>query len=128
MYCWGPQRTTLNWLGNAASAVPRRLDYAPLHSLSLGEGHARALNGEGLGICWGYNPYKSYPLGHGSSDFAILTPTRMYSDLRFAAIDGGSLISCAVTATREVYCWGNGYLGHGRSESTPWPQQVLTPQ
>lgn len=90
--------------------------------------HFCVLTVYGFASCWGEN--SSGELGIGSAD-ADLHPAAedVSTQLQFRRISAGFGSSCALTADRLVYCWGNRpYTGTTESDSlgSLLPQQVVT--
>ncbi len=86
-----------------------------LRSVSVGAFHACAVDASGDIYCWGAN--SSGQLGDESATNKSAPSEVLGEDLIFSSVDAGGLHTCAITATREAFCWGenaNGQLGTGQ--------------
>lgn len=119
-YCWGEGR--LGTLGNGSFgsgvhavepvAVSGGLTFA---SITSGWGHVCALATDGRAYCWGNNFVGQVGNGEGGrGGWGIPVepqPVAVAGDHRFVAIAAGAGHTCALTGTREVWCWGSGSSG-----------------
>lgn len=76
-------------------------------ALSVGAGHACALDGEGRAFCWGENG--NGQLGDGSTA-GRSAPTPVGGDHRFQSIAAGIHATCGITTEAELLCWGGTVL------------------
>jgi alpha-tubulin suppressor-like RCC1 family protein len=111
-------------------------------SVTVGGDHTCALKTDGSAYCWGSNQYGQLGVSHTDTTcgplnarFACATiPQLVQAGLQFASISAGQRHTCAITRTREAYCWGsneNGQVsdfGNGGpaltkvSSAFPWTQ------
>jgi alpha-tubulin suppressor-like RCC1 family protein len=83
-------------------------------SVSVGADHSCALKTNGNAYCWGSNRNGQLGVtrfdttcGTGNSQFrCAATPLQVQPGVRFASISAGARHTCAITTTREAYCWG----------------------
>lgn len=123
--CWG----RLAWLdADSLAIIPKRFASTPpidsFFSVTAGDGHSCALDGQGRAYCWGLNT--SFALGRVGGGSAVPTPVN--TNLRFRSIQTAGFRSCAFTESREIWCWGDnrkGQLGDGTTTSTPTPVKVI---
>ncbi|PYP13735.1 MAG: chromosome condensation regulator RCC1 [Gemmatimonadetes bacterium] len=89
--------------------------------------HTCGLTASGVGYCWGDD--LSGQIGDGSTFTVAPTPRAIAGGLTFAAVNGGSQHSCAVSSAHVAYCWGyngNGQVGIGPLTGTmPTPVPVI---
>jgi alpha-tubulin suppressor-like RCC1 family protein len=91
-------------------------------SVSAGADHTCGLKTDGTAFCWGSNQYGQ--LGLTATDTVCVTadttfpcasrPTAVNTTLKFTSISAGQRHTCAITTSREAYCWGandDGQLG-----------------
>lgn len=105
-------------------------------SIGVGAFHACGLTGAGKAYCWGDNYFGQ--LGNGETGYdAIRTiPVEVWapeggSPVQFVSIGGGDLHTCGRSATGQIYCWGDNFLGQlgiGPDEGRPIPTPVLDPE
>jgi alpha-tubulin suppressor-like RCC1 family protein len=115
MKCWG--RNTEGQLGIdslpllSISRTP--LDVLGLNgsvtAISLGSQHTCALNTGGGLQCWGYNDPGQ--VGDNSKINRLLPVNVSGLGSGVAAIDAGSVHTCALNTTGGAKCWGNGNIG-----------------
>lgn len=139
VYCWGANN--YGQLGNSStspSSVPVAITTTGVLSgksvtdISSGEEHTCVV-ADGLPYCWGtgYNGR----LGIGSSPVMSTSPAAVISSGQLSGktitkVAAGNLHSCAITSTKELYCWGGniaGQLGDGSTITTEEPIEVETP-
>ena len=119
----GAGRTTITAaVDGAVSVVDVFVSRAriPGRTVSVGGGHACALNTEGKVYCWGYN------VSTGAGPY-VRAPREVVTDIRFASIDAGNGFTCGVSVDGEVACWGAnwaGQLGNGGYSSLGLPTKV----
>lgn len=121
-YCWGDG--VLGSLGNSeAGPLVHSVEPAlvagghAFAAISTGS-HVCGLTLDGQAFCWGTN-FRGQ-LGNGQDGTEQLTipfaavPTPVVGDQRFVAIAAGFFHTCAMTESREIWCWGindRGQLG-----------------
>jgi len=99
-----------------------------LMAVSAGYDHTCAIGVDSLAYCWGANDQGQ--VGHGDHQNTVV-PVRVASAIHFVSIsaggDGVSSHSCALTASGNLWCWGqngNGELGDGTVNSRTTPGLV----
>jgi alpha-tubulin suppressor-like RCC1 family protein len=83
-------------------------------TVSVGGDHSCALKTNGNAYCWGSNAYGQLGVarfdttcGSGNSQYrCAITPQQVQPGVKFASISTGERHTCAITTTREAYCWG----------------------
>ncbi len=88
-------------------------------SVSVGGDHTCALKTDGSAYCWGSNQYGQLGLSHTDTTCGSLNaryscatiPQLVQAGLQFASISAGQRHTCAITRTREAYCWGSNETG-----------------
>ena len=88
-------------------------------SVSVGGDHTCALKTDGSAYCWGSNQYGQLGLSHTDTICGSLNaryscatiPQLVQAGLQFASISAGQRHTCAITRTREAYCWGSNETG-----------------
>lgn len=119
VHCWGETWSLVagSRYGSAA-LVPVSVPRA--RRVRVARNHACAVLADGAVWCWGTNYYGALGTGETSSFDAL--PAGVVKGLPFAVdvVVGGSM-SCAVTGSRDVYCWGAWpHAGHEpRREPSP---------
>lgn len=88
-------------------------------AVTVGGDHTCGLKTDGSAYCWGSNQFGQ--LGVARTDTACggtnarydcaLTPQLVQAGLQFASISAGQRHTCAITRTREAYCWGSNDAG-----------------
>lgn len=131
--CWGRNNTGQLGVGNttdvargAETAVP---GITTAVALTTAVGRSCALLADGSIRCWGSQ--SSGALGNGVTTGAATTPVIVSGidnavavELNRAGTDGGA---CALTSTRQVWCWGSnsrGAVGDGTTTSAATPVRV----
>jgi hypothetical protein len=98
---------------------------APVVAISAGHDHTCALTNTGAALCWGDNLYGE--LGDGTLT-SRLTPVPVVGlDSGVAAISAGTNMTCALTSSGKVSCWGEngtGALGDGDTIARSTPTEV----
>lgn len=130
-YCWGYNGS--GQLGDdtrthrsAPTPVAGGIRFA---AISTGNVHTCAVTPQGQAYCWGYRTHG--PVGDGSNAGYALTPVAVSSAAVFRGITAGSMHSCGVSTTDEVYCWGynaNGAVGDGTVVDRLVPVRTLIEQ
>lgn len=140
-YCWGIAASGLGTGvtscltgGRACGAVPTRVETTVTFSaISAGAGHTCGLDTGGFGWCWGGNAEGELGTGGGTgcgfpgSFTCQPTPVPVSGQRRFVSISAGSRHTCAITDTRDGYCWGYGragQLGTGAFQNSNVPVPV----
>jgi len=83
--------------------------------VSVGADHTCGLKSNGNAYCWGNNQNGQLGIsrfdttcGAGGSQFRCApTPQQVQPGVKFASISAGDRHTCAITTTREAYCWGS---------------------
>ena len=101
---------------------------AGLRALAAGGNHSCAITIQFHTFCWGQN--LSGQLGTGSYEpESAAVPVRVTGHHDWEAVSIGNSHTCAAVAgTRDVYCWGDNFLGQlglGDTEGVPAPMAVL---
>ena len=111
-------------------------------SVTVGGDHTCGLKTDGSAYCWGSNQYGQLGVSHTDTTCGSLNaryscatiPQLVQAGLQFAFISAGQRHTCAITRTREAYCWGSNEsgqvsdFGNGGpvltkvSSSLPWTQ------
>jgi alpha-tubulin suppressor-like RCC1 family protein len=113
VYCWGSNQfgqlgrrsvdTCDQRLCSRQPGVVEGLDQVT--GLALGNGFSCALRADGRVWCWGANDQGE--LGRGTvDDETHLTPQPVVLPRKAVALESGSDHVCALTAERQVFCWG----------------------
>lgn len=119
--CWG--RNNELQVGNTGETqvrTPRLVNTE--HSwrqVAVGQSHSCALRTDGSLWCWGSNASEDagYPIGEQAM-WQLSDPTPI-GDGRWAALTSHWSHNCAITDSRELWCWGRndaGQLGTGDTE------------
>lgn len=127
-WCWGNGLS--GQLGNGAileSSVPVAVigDHQFVE-LGAGSGNYCGRKADGSVWCWGFNG--NGQIGDGTTVNRSV-PTRVVGGHNFVALGmSGAVSSCALTASGDAYCWGNGgfgMLGTGNQQNSNVPVLVL---
>jgi alpha-tubulin suppressor-like RCC1 family protein len=96
--------------------------------LSVEQGFRHACGVRGTGSvgelwCWGDNTYGQ--LGTGGTPASTGTPTKIGTDIDWAAVSAGDSHVCAARSTGALYCWGRNHMGQlgdgaGTQRASPW--------
>jgi len=126
-YCWGINGEGQIGDGTTSQRTsPKLVDRSgPLGamsvaSISVGMASTCARSMSGALVCWGDNAWSQIGIGTTTdalSPVAVLTGAKPAGDTWIQA-DVGNEFACAVSSTRDAYCWGsrsNGRLGNGTS-------------
>jgi alpha-tubulin suppressor-like RCC1 family protein len=120
--CWGYNKN--GELGNGGtddSAVPVNVTgmSSGVVAIEAGDDHTCAVSDDGIVYCWGFNQYGQ--LGDGSTTSrSVPVPVQGLAADRIIGIAAGWGHTCALTAEKNVRCWGNdeyGQLGYGQTEN-----------
>jgi alpha-tubulin suppressor-like RCC1 family protein len=124
-YCWGTYA-----LGNGNGATrftpTAAAGGATFLVVSAGGHHTCGITTAGTTTCWGHN--ESAQLGDGTRAEDRENPVTVLGGLSFVAVSSGGWHTCGVTATDEIYCWGDntyGQLGDGTRTSRTTPTPVV---
>jgi Regulator of chromosome condensation (RCC1) repeat len=117
--CWGwglygqlgtTAKTSRCTTGEACADAPAPVDASGSFTrVTAGAGHSCALSAGGRAFCWGSNTHGQ--LGIGSSREKAPTPVAVAGGHDFAAVAAGSYFTCGLTASGEVWCWGDNASG-----------------
>lgn len=137
--CWG--RNDIGQLGNDTTTD----GFAPttalfpagaglVNGLVAAADHTCAVMASGELYCWGGNQEGELFLDQdemGEDGFA-LTPRAIELDFAVQQLTTGTLHSCALSTTGQVFCWGDndyGQLGEGTTDNVigPTPAQITCP-
>jgi Regulator of chromosome condensation (RCC1) repeat len=76
-------------------------------SVTVGAGHACALDTSGQAWCWGNDADGALGIGRNDHDkFVDVPPTTVIGDHVFRSIVTGATQTCGIDAQGELYCWG----------------------
>ncbi|MBW1757247.1 MAG: hypothetical protein JRJ80_13880 [Deltaproteobacteria bacterium] len=126
VYCWGTVGRGFGWGPTPTEVSP---DLKLVELSSGGAFHTCGISEDGRAFCWGFNNMGQL----GNVKRAVsLVPKPVSGDLRFSAINSGSLAhTCGVTVEGVAYCWGNnqwGQLGDGSDRGNSFtPVRVADP-
>ncbi len=101
-------------------------------TVSAGFEHTCGLTTAGKAYCWGSNFEGALGDGAAPGTTPISTiPVAVSGGITFSELDAstgaGSVYTCGVTSTEELYCWGegtDGELGNGTKKSSGTPSRV----
>lgn len=104
-------------------------------SVSVGGDHTCGLRANGAAFCWGSN--RSYQLGVANLDVSCgsgtsvyecaLAPQAVQPGVSFQSISAGAKHTCAITTSREAYCWGSNENGQVGEIAATSPTLVRVP-
>jgi alpha-tubulin suppressor-like RCC1 family protein len=120
LFCWGANRYGVLGTGGPNSTSPVRVPGGlTWRNVSAGFSHTCGAATGGRGYCWGNNT--NYQIGNGTSSWRYDKPTAVSGGLNFRQLFVGSgyiadagepapdlALSCGITTTNRVYCWGSG--------------------
>ncbi len=134
LYCWGAN--TAGMLGDGTTenrSAPTRVQTPPglsFLNVDVGAEHSCAVTTTGAVYCWGRNSFGE--LGDGTTTNRLTpVPVTAPSGVTFVRVAAGLSVTCAITSTGAVYCWGaNGFgnLGDGTTTNRATPTLVATPE
>jgi alpha-tubulin suppressor-like RCC1 family protein len=115
--CWGSEPQLYSAAVTAATPVSIK-KMSNVEGVDVGASHTCAVTSLGRVHCWGNNTFSQ--LGHGGNgNFdSTYTPVLVTDLLDATEITVGYRHSCALRATGEVRCWGEGALGKLGNGST----------
>lgn len=126
-YCWGSNGS--GQLGDGSTAAHSRpapvQGSARFTAIAAGGAHTCALDRGGKAYCWGSNA--AGQLGSGARGSGAQVPTAVETELTFTQLAAGKQHTCALTASGEAYCWGDGFngaLGNNMTEPQDRPFPV----
>ena len=91
--------------------------------ITAGRRHACGLASDQRIYCWGNN--ETGQLGTGATARRTSTPELVQSSESFLAVRAGNLHTCALTVSKQVFCWGDNSQGQVSPDLPSRPQ--LTP-
>ena len=117
-YCWGQNSAGAMGNGTVSAAVTSPVlggGGKKYVQLTAGNGHVCGLIPGGQAFCWGDNSFGQ--LGDNqASGTQSTSPVAVAGGLTFRQISAGNSMTCGVTTTNVVYCWGlnqDAELGNG---------------
>lgn len=118
-YCWGANNAGQLGMGDSTVvagftpvAVTGGLKFV---AITAGAYHSCGITKSGAAYCWGLGIAGQLGIGD-TLGRPKAAPVPVAGNHRFTSISGGELHTCAVTASGEIFCWGNGEdgrLGNG---------------
>jgi alpha-tubulin suppressor-like RCC1 family protein len=132
LWCWGLESDGQLGLGGMGlgrtQGTPMLLGPRTYARFTGGGRHSCAI-GDAMGElwCWGANDVGQLGLGVGAGATPYPTPTRVGTGTGWLEVSAGSEHTCAIDATRMVYCHGegaNGRLGTGGAIDAPMPTPI----
>jgi alpha-tubulin suppressor-like RCC1 family protein/uncharacterized protein YjdB len=107
-YCWGSGEGLGNGSTNSALNPVPVGGALSFRSVATGEAYSCGVTSEAVAYCWGSNYWQG--LGSATATRYIeLTPKPVVGGLTFVGITASEL-SCGLTPSRSLYCWGGGNL------------------
>ncbi|MBK9031765.1 MAG: hypothetical protein IPL61_10650 [Myxococcales bacterium] len=109
LFCWGDNARHQGSPLASGSPSPRRQGTAvDWSAVAAGSDTSCGVRGGSL-ECWGANDEDSYQAGLDRDPGDVTSPTAIGTG--FSAVSLGWSHGCALTATGELWCWGNGRYG-----------------
>jgi alpha-tubulin suppressor-like RCC1 family protein len=138
IHCWGDNSGGQLGVGTTAAAgsAVRVKSSAVFVAVSAGWWHTCALDADGAAWCWGSDQFGQLgieldePESCPASESCRTVPARVDGGRRFIAVGAGGAHSCALSADRSAYCWGDnslGQLGDGGDQPARRPVRVAAP-
>ncbi len=138
--CWGynfygqlGSGTSLGaYLSPTTVSAATGLAHGSVRSVSVASMHTCAVTNANRAYCWGYNANGQLGLGHTTSPQTSPQPVVAVAGLgtsEVASIQASPFGACAVSSSKDVYCWGynaDGQLGEGTTTSSTSPRPVTT--
>lgn len=128
LYCWGSN--SYGQLGVSTpsySSTPMKVsNLASVVAVAVGYEHTCAIVFGGDLYCWGRNNYGQVGLGNNTTA-TYSSPQKVTSLTNVVAVTSKGSHTCAVNASGDAYCWGNGgygVLGGGSISSSYAPTAV----
>lgn len=126
VFCWGE----LDYLAAGKTHytdAPRRVGLAGVTRVRVGPQRACALYDDGRVSCWGFETNGLLGRGSDPDCFGTLGPAPVAGLPPAVDVAFNDSATCAVTAQREVYCWGVWFTPGGgqRVETRPVKMRVL---
>jgi len=88
--------------------------------------HSCAVLGDGRVYCWGRNTYGQL-LGGGTGTEMFSSPVQIAGVTNAVKVAADSEMTCVMTASEGVMCWGHGYIGDGATtDNAKPPTPVVT--
>ena len=126
VYCWG--NNGVGATGTGAGLGPKVVPQIAgvVSNVTAGQSYSCAVV-DGSPWCWGFGT--SGQLGNGAKNTSLV-PVQvvdMPADDPVAEIDALGTVTCAVTASGEMRCWGAGRFGDGSNVGSPRPVRPALP-
>jgi alpha-tubulin suppressor-like RCC1 family protein len=126
-FCWGENRS--GQLGDGTTTPRRRPEPVvgglQFRQIVTGTAHTCGITLDDVAYCWGEN--FGGELGDGTINPGRPTPGPVAGTLHFRQLSVGSLHTCGLTTTDQIFCWGSnlsGQLGDGTTTDRTSPVQV----
>jgi alpha-tubulin suppressor-like RCC1 family protein len=95
-------------------------------SIATAADHSCAVLGDGRVYCWGSNT-SGQVLGSGTAGEVFTSPVQVAGITNAVKVAAEYSVTCVVTTTGGVTCWGQGYIGDGTTtEGIKLPTPVVT--
>ena len=117
VFCWGSN--VQGQLGSAGQGregkifAPRRIPAIPgidaFTTVAAGSMHTCALSDRGALFCWGSDPMAQPGVARNPNERVVFA--RRYPDLTFTKLSAGGAHTCGLSASGQIYCWGDNQLG-----------------
>ena len=114
--CWGDNTSGQLGDGGFVNSATRTVvvdsQAAPgpgLASVTAGTNHSCGLDFTNAAWCWGENAQGQLGVGSFSSPRPFMA--RVVGGLSFLTLSAGNDVTCGVTVTHELYCWGSNNFG-----------------
>jgi alpha-tubulin suppressor-like RCC1 family protein len=113
VYCWGSSQGGIMGTGSSSETFgnpPTQIAGGRTYNqVTLGLDHGCALTYTKEIYCWGNN--QQGELGDSSTAKRRNSPSRVSGTRTFVQVSAGWNNTCAVTASHQVWCWGDGSTG-----------------
>lgn len=80
-------------------------------SVTLGNDHTCATNGNAVAYCWGSNSGGGLGRAAHRRWTVEASPTRVVGGVRFTRLAAGGRHTCGLTEDARAYCWGDSFFG-----------------